>query len=341
MTFRAAFLAQPKPLIYAEALVITLAIGWLDYITDWELSLFVFYAVPILMVVWLGDKRAGFVFAIVCAVVWHFANTDMQPYKTTIGYILAVLNRLAFFIFVAIGGTAMRVQREETRARLEAMTRARELEQEIVRVSEREQMRIGQDLHDGLCQNLVAIDCAAACLKADLDAQANPQAKAASLIQRMLKDAVVEARSLARGIFPVQVDAEGLAAALEELAATSNQLRQASVTVATHGNIHIADPQVAMHLYRIAREALSNALRHAQADHVTINLRRDGSRLVMTIADDGCGFAPDCPNKTGMGLQTMRYRAQLIGAGLEVLSESTGGSIVRCTVEMPRASTAA
>ena len=108
---------------------------------------------------------------------------------------------MAYFLFVAIGGAAMKAQREEMRARLEAMVRARELEQEIVRVSEHEQMRIGQDLHDGLCQNLVAIDCALACLKSDLEGKRLPETEAAEVIRRMLKEAFVEARSLARGIF--------------------------------------------------------------------------------------------------------------------------------------------
>ena len=95
----------------------------------------------------------------------------------------------------------MKAQREEMRARLDAMVRARELEYEIARVSEHEQMRIGQDLHDGLCQNLVAIDCALACLKSDLEGKRLPETEAAEVIRRMLKEAFVEARSLARGIF--------------------------------------------------------------------------------------------------------------------------------------------
>jgi signal transduction histidine kinase len=86
---------------------------------------------------------------------------------------------------VAIGGAALRNQREEVRARMGAMMRAWVLEQEIVKVSEREQMRIGQDLHDGLCQYLAAVDCAAACLKADLKARALPEAAAAGAIQPM------------------------------------------------------------------------------------------------------------------------------------------------------------
>jgi signal transduction histidine kinase len=332
-TFRDAFFTQPNSFIYWEMLLLALFIGWLDYITDWELSLFIFYAFPIFLVTWVGGRNVGILFALGAALIWHLANSGTQPYRTTQGYALATLNRLGYFIFVALGAEAMRKHREEVQARIEALTRARELEQEIVRVSEREQIRIGQDLHDGLCQNLAAIDCAAACLKADLDAQASPTASMASTIQDMVKSAVTEARDIARGIFPVQMDAGGLAAALSEVVARTNQLRLTSASFAINGDIQIADPEVAMHLYRIGQEALSNAARHAQAEHVSIVLSQEGSRLSMTIADDGRGFTPEASGGDGMGLRTMRYRAQLIGAEFEVASESSGGTIVRCTVD--------
>lgn len=336
-TFSAAFLAQPKPFIFLESLLLAIFIGWLDYITDWELSLFIFYGFPIFLVTWVGSRNVGILFAVVSALIWHLANSPTQPYRTTQGYVLATLNRLGYFVFVALGADAMRKHREEVQARIEAMTRARRLEQEIVRVSEREQIRIGQDLHDGLCQDLAAIDCAAACLKADLDAQANPTASMASTIQEMLKSAVSEARDIARGMFPVQMDAGGLAAALSEIVARTNQLRQTSASLSLHGEVRIDDPEVGMHLYRIGQEALSNAVRHAQAQHVSIVLRQEGPRFSMTIADDGFGFASEEGGSEGMGLRTMRYRAQLIGGEFEVTSESSGGTIVRCTVEFAKA----
>jgi signal transduction histidine kinase len=228
----------------------------------------------------------------------------------------------------------MRLQREEGRARLEAMTRTRELEQEIVRASEREQMRIGQDLHDGLCQNLAAIDCATECLKTELESSSPRQARTASLVQKMLKEALVEARSLARGIFPVHMDEEGLAAALEALVASTNQLRNVSIQYETKGDIRIADPTAAMHLYRIGQEAVSNAVRHAEAAHIRVNLARDGRVLVMTVADDGRGFTTENISTEGMGLRTMKYRAHLIGALLAVAPIPGGGTLVRCTLPL-------
>src|SRR5262249_33020592 len=142
---------------------------------------------------------------------------------------LRSLNRLVSFSFVATSGIALRRQREVFHSHLQAIQQNRELEHEIVRVSEREQRRIGQDLHDSICQNLAAIDCATGLLKGKLEGKAPDEARTAGEIQDLLRKTLIETRSLARGIFPVQVEQEGLAVAIEELVGTANRLRGAAV----------------------------------------------------------------------------------------------------------------
>jgi signal transduction histidine kinase len=338
MTFSAVLAPPRKPWLFLEALTLLLIIGFLDYLTAWELSLFVFYAAPIVLVAWHADRRTALLLAALCGWIWYLANIHSHPYATHEGYVWATLNRLVYFIFVAVGAVALRLQREETQARLESLTRTRELEREIVQATEREQIRIGQDLHDGLCQTLVAIDCAAACLKADLKARDLPEAQAAEDIQQMLQRSVIEARSLARGIFPVQMEAQGLATAIEELVETTNRFRRNGIICNVEGEVRIADPKVAMHLYRIAQEALSNALRHARAAKVFVRLSEADGILRLCIADDGCGMPPEGPAETdGMGLRTIRYRAQLIGAELEVIPNPTGGTMVNCSLPLSHA----
>jgi len=329
------FPTQPKAVIALEAFALAVAIGYIDYLTAWETSLFVFYAAPILFVTWYGDRRSGVRFAILSAAIWFVANYEANPYETSEGYAWATINRGVYFVFVAIGCTAMRVQREENRAKIEAMTRTRELEQELVRASEREQMRIGQDLHDGVCQSLAAIDCATECLKVELERAALPQASSAVVIQKMLRETMVEARSLARGLFPVQMDIQGLPAAIDELVATTNRLRQTTVSFTTHGELHLENRETAMHLHRIAQEALSNAVRHAHATQITIDLEDDGRTLVLTIDDNGRGLSAMDKSGAGMGLRTMRYRAQVIGACLDVSSKPSGGTTICCTLNLP------
>ena len=185
-------LEQPKWAVFSAAILLIAGIGYLDYMTEFGLSFFIFYGVPIFTIAWLGERTAAVVIAVASGVIWYLANLPTHPYTTHEAYVWASVNRAAYFVFVAIGGAAMRAQREEARAKVEAVTRARELEQELVRVSEHEQLRIGRDLHDGLCQNLAAIDCAAACLKADLESSASPEVAMATTIQKMLRDAVTE-----------------------------------------------------------------------------------------------------------------------------------------------------
>lgn len=326
---------QSRALIALQAFLLAVTIGYVDYVTAWETSLFIFYAAPIFFVTWYGDRRSGIVFAILSAVIWFVANYDANPYETPEGYAWATINRAIYFIFVAVGCTAMRQQREESRARIDAMTRARELEQELVRASEREQMRIGQDLHDGVCQSLAAIDCATECLRNDLEAVGTRQAEATKVIQKMLRDTMVEARSLARGLFPIQMDAQGLPAALQELVETTNQLRQTAVSFVSSGEIRVENQAMAMHLYRIAQEALSNAVRHAAANSVLVMLREEDRFLVLTVQDDGRGLPKNAESAAGMGLRTMRYRAQLIGARLTSGSTSAGGTVINCTLQLP------
>jgi hypothetical protein len=219
------FSTQPRWMLLTECFLLSAVIGVGDWTWSWEVSFFVFYGPPIFIAAWHANRWWGLFFAGLAALIWYVANCEGNPYESRHGYQWVALNRAVYFGFVAIGSSAIRAQREQALARLDAVTRARELEQEIVRASEREQTRIGQDLHDGVCQNLAAIDCAAECLCEELEKVNSPQAEAAAQIQRFLKETLLDARNIARGIFPVQIETEGLAAALDELVTRSGIMR--------------------------------------------------------------------------------------------------------------------
>ncbi len=326
--------AQPRGRVFALGLALTVFIGAFDYLLPFEATLFMFYAGPILLVAWFGDRRGAILLAVLATFVWYAANLHSAPY-TPHGYMWATLNRLVLLVLIAIGGVAMQAQRESMHTRLAALERTRELEEEIVRVSEHEKMRIGQELHDGLCQNLAAIDCAVACLKLDLEEKEQPEAEAAEFIQRQLSQVIAETRELARGIFPVMRNEEGFQAALEELIANTNRLRQISVRLQVRGDIKIKEPQMGMHLYRIAQEALSNAGKHSGAQEVNIELARADDLLTMTIRDNGHGMRNGHTPSRGLGLQTMSYRARSMGGTLDVRPSPAGGTEVRCAVRIP------
>jgi signal transduction histidine kinase len=333
-----AIFKQPKSWIWAEAVAFVLIVGYIDWKTPYAVNMFIFYAFPIFGIGWYAGKKPAVAFAMASAMVSWFANLHSHPYPLVQVYAWSVINRMVAFFFVAFCGASIRGYREASSAQVEALERTRQLEQEIVRTSEREQMRIGQDLHDGICQNLAAIDCATECLKSALESDGLTHAATARVIQKLLKETIVDARNLARGIFPVHMDADGLSAALHDLVSTTNQLRQASITFEASDNIQIKDPQTAMHLYRIVQEALSNAMRHAHASHVAVHLVRNGYSMTITIADDGCGFTPGSLSSEGMGLRTMQYRANLIGAKVRIESRPSGGALVSCSIPVPPAS---
>ena len=309
----------------------TALVGWADYITGWRWSLFVFYAVPISLASWWGGRSVGFYMALVCWAVWGFEYFQNQEHENKIEYLLLGVSRLAYFSLAAVGGATIRYRQETDATRIRALEELRQMEQDIVAVSEHEQQRIGQDLHDGICQQLAAITCAARALADDLRAKELPEADDAEQIEAELSETVGEARSLARGIFPVHVDRTGLSAALRNLAENTTRMTGIPVELADWSEVQVQDPDVAMHLYRIAQEALSNAVKHSGASAITITLRPMGDTLELRVDDNGRGFSSKAHGKvSGMGQRTMRYRARALGAYLEIEPGPEGGTSVCC-----------
>jgi len=336
MTLHQRFGSQHRWLLLTELYLAIVVLGLIDYQTTWELSLFVFYALPIFAAAWYVGQRNGLLLATIGAVLWWLANSTDHPYVSDLAYLWAAVSRWVYFLFVSIGAGALAARTEALQERLAALERAAQLEQDLVRASEREQRRIGQDLHDGHCQTLAAIGFAASSLQEDLEARASAEAPMAAEIARMVRHAIGDVRALARGIFPVQMNASGLAVALDELAAGVTRLRHIPVSFETHGDVVLDDPHVAMHLYRITQEALSNATTHANPNRIGIVLAEEAGELRLTVQDDGTGFPEDHRARRGMGLTTMRYRAAQIGATLDLESNEEAGTIVTCILPTHR-----
>lgn len=325
----------PRPVALAVAVGLSVLIGWADYASGWELSLFIFYAVPIVVAVWHLGSTAGLLVAVFSGMVWWVANEGSHPYATQLGYNWAMLSRMFYFIVLVFAVTYVRNKQGADAAYIQMLEQRRQLEKDIVRVSEYEQQRIGQDLHDGLCQHLAAIGCAARVLAEDLQAHNTPAARDAVLIEESIQQAVIEARNLARGIFPVHVDRSGLAAALVDLGRTKSRLTGTSIVVRDCVDVPIDSPDVSMHLYRIAQEAVANAVKHSGATEVTIGTEIVDNELFLTVEDNGCGIAQNIDEEgEGMGLRTMRYRAQALGALLEFTSNPGGGTRVCCRLPL-------
>ncbi|HEU5397597.1 MAG TPA: PAS domain S-box protein, partial [Verrucomicrobiae bacterium] len=189
------------------------------------------------------------------------------------------------------------------------ITERKQLEQEIIEVSNREQQRIGQDLHDGLCQELTGIQLMCQVLEQKLSAKAKPEAKQVGEIASHIRDAIEHTRKLARGISPVELESNGFVSALHELAAHVEQFFGIRCRFKPSAPVQIHNNVAATHLYRIVQEAINNAVKHGRAKQVTISLEPQDGKVRMTIADDGSGFVVKPTADPGMGLRIMRYRA--------------------------------
>ncbi|HXJ57274.1 MAG TPA: ATP-binding protein [Verrucomicrobiae bacterium] len=221
------------------------------------------------------------------------------------------------------GGTALAVVRD--------VTDRETLEKEVVESSNRVQTRIGQDIHDGLGQHLTGITFLSRALERNLAAKQLPEAAEAAEISKLVIEALAQTRNLARGLFPVEVESTRLCQALRELGNTAEQLFHVSCTVECDSNLIINSKNASTHLFRLAQEAINNAVRHGRANRITLLLGTSGDKAVLRITDDGVGFPPENARRTGLGLRIMTYRAQKVGGTLEIQPGQHGGTVVSCT----------
>jgi len=211
--------------------------------------------------------------------------------------------------------------------------RYQRLQKEILEISGREQQRIGQDLHDDLCQKLTGITLLTEVLESKLSRQSLPEAKDAGEIQRLIAKAIVQTRVLAKGLLPIEIAQDGLLAALEGLAANTEKSADIRCRVETPlAPIRIQNGVVAVHLYRIAQEAVANAVRHARADRIVIRLNQRKNETRLSVTDDGRGMVPGAARNGGLGLSIMNSRAETINGTLKVRKASSGGTEVTCVI---------
>lgn len=206
------------------------------------------------------------------------------------------------------------------------------LEQEIIDISTLEQQRIGHDIHDGLGQHLTGISLTAKSLENKLAAKSMPEAEVARQMTSAIRCALEEADRLSKGLAPVEISPQGLAHALHELGSGIPPSTGIHCQVDVYGVPPLQTAGAATHLYRIAQEAVNNAVKHAHAKHIEVSLRADLDRLLLTVCDDGHGMQRRADPTTGLGLHIMRYRAGILGGRIDVQSTPNGGTTVQCTI---------
>lgn len=212
------------------------------------------------------------------------------------------------------------------------VTERRHLEREVLRIQEKEQQRIGQELHDGIVSQLTGIAMMTSRLAED--ARENRPVEAAELeeLTEMIQESAQQARLLSQGLNPMQVGQEDLLAALQKLAANTGKQAGLKCSFEMKGSLPNLKQEIATHLYRIAQEATNNAVKHAEAHRIYIKVAVHNGYVDLVVEDDGKGMSEE--KGEGLGLHTMRYRADLLKGHLTVKKGSQGGTVVRCRIEV-------
>lgn len=212
------------------------------------------------------------------------------------------------------------------------ITEQRRLEQEVLRVSEHERRRIGQDLHDGLGQMLTGISLINKSIASTLKDQNHELAAESEEITKLVREADEYARNLSRTLIPVELESNGLKAAIRRMADNAEKLFNIKCVLTDFVDIHFDDPTSLSHLYRIVQEATSNAVKHGNASKVIIRMEADIDKLVLSIEDNGKGFSPDWDKEKGLGVRIMQFRSNLIGANLRIQESEMGGAAIIITL---------
>ena len=220
-------------------------------------------------------------------------------------------------------------------ARLQAaISERRRLEYELLELTEKERRRIGLDLHDDLGQQLSGLALMTKGLELKLAARRAGETSDAAKIHSLVQQAMNHARDLARDLATLDLKADDLPVALDGLARRATELFKISCRFEAKGNLPLLESNIACQLYKIAQEAVTNAIKHAKASRVGISLANGAAAVVLTVRNDGLPFPNLKSTSTGMGLRIMNYRANLIGASLEIKGGGSRGTRVVCTVPL-------
>jgi signal transduction histidine kinase len=225
------------------------------------------------------------------------------------------------------------IREDEVLAIIRDITERRRLERQVLEISEREQQRIGQDLHDSLCQQLAGIAFLGKVLQQKMGAKSLDEARDAEEIVSLIDDAITQTKALSRGLYPVRLEADGLMTALSELSRTVEKRFNIACRFDSDEPVLIHDGITAVHLYRIVQEAVNNAIKHGRATSIAISLKSDDGSSVLTIRNNGSPFRKVSKGRKGMGLSIMQHRAGMIGASLEIRGDAEGGPVVACTFQ--------
>ena len=330
-----------KPMSKSAALfgglVLLALVGLADFVTGYQLTFFIFYLLPILYVLRRAGQGFAFAMAVLSVGVWLWVNVAAgERYADILTPVWNGGIRLAAFLLIIVlvstrAELRVLVAQRTDKLQREILERTR-LEKELLEIAEAEQRRIGQDLHDSLGQHLTATALAGKVLAKKLADKSLAEAGAAARVVALTEEAIELTRKLARSLHPVELEANGLADALQQLAVNISQAFNVSCRFAAAGPLEVAEVEARTQLFRIAQEAVSNAIRHGRARNIVISLEGLGTSRLLAVTDDGVGLPADARAKKGLGLRIMDYRARMVGATFDLQNLPAGGTRAVCVL---------
>ncbi len=323
------------------AIAMVLVVGIADYLTGVEVFLSVFYLLAVALASWFVGTFFGVAVSIASVAAWLVSNTaaGMHYGHPFVWVWNAAITMIVYLVVVWLLDRLRSLHREledrvrqRTKALTEEMAERERLESVILDIGERERQRIGYELHDSLGQHLTATAMAAQVLQGKLADKSPTEAADASGVVRMVEESIELTRQLVLGLSPIQMTGEGLLDALRELAASIGERAQIRCEFVCKAPVVIPDSATGMHLYRIAQEAMHNAVKHAKASCVVVRLSHDGDAVVLSVQDNGVGLPEPASTGGGMGLRIMSYRAAMIRATFAAQRGVGGGTLVTCAL---------
>lgn len=330
------YLARRSKLeVFIIFLLVTLLVGVCEFLDRWRLSMVLLHIVPISMAAWYGGARVAFPLNVASIPVWyaaiHFKGDDRDITAFALNrFLLFAVLILVVMRLKALTDNLEALARVRAQALLNESAERERLEREMLDISEREQRRIGQELHDGLCQQLTGTAMLGQAHARKLT-EASEKENARKIVD-LLEQTIFLARGVAKGLYPVETHREGLMQAFEEFSSTTSDLFKVQCRFECDLPVMVDDPTLAGHLFRIAQEAVSNAIKHGRASEIQICLSDTEAGLLLSVSDNGRGIADLDAVPAGMGLRTMAIRSKLIGGHFTLKAIATGGVEVQCLV---------
>jgi signal transduction histidine kinase len=332
---------RPKASSATASVLLVAIIGLIDYLAGYAIVFSAFYLIPVALGGWYVGRAFGIAISVACvtvSLVGDYAAGALYP-NVLVPIWNGAIALTVYFVVIGILTSLRKLHtelEERVRQRTIALTnemqeRAR-LERELLEVSEREQRRIGHDLHDGICQHWAATAMAGQVLGEKLAAKALPEAADAREVVKLVENGITLTRNLAHAISPPEMESEGLVRALQQFAVNVSKMFRLDCLFECEAAPLIEDTAAATHLYRIAQEAVNNAIRHGKPRQIVISLASRKDRTELTVEDDGCGLPDDWENHAGLGTRIMAHRAAMIGGTFSIEPNPTGGTFVKCSM---------